>query len=239
VTQLWLRRYPEALSAADKALALDPQAPDLHEAKAMISLAQGDLAGARATIRSAEAQVEPTGFVAWVATYWDLYWVLDDKQQALLLRLTPGPFDDNRATWGLAIAATYALRGDQVRARAYADSARLAAEEQLKDAPDDPNVSVELATAFAYLGRRAEAVQTGARATIVTPTSKDAYTGAYIQHQLSRIYIILGEQDKALDLLEPLLKTPYYLSPGWLQVDPTFDPLRKNPRFQRLVSGTS
>jgi TolB-like protein len=239
VTQLWLRRYPEALSASDKALALDPRAPDLHEAKAMISLAQGDLAGARATLRAAEAQVEPTGFVAWIATYWDLYWVLDDKQQALLLRLTPGPFDDNRATWGLAIAATYALRGDQVRARAYADSARLAAEEQLKDAPDDPNVGIELATALAYLGRRAEAVQLAEQTAITTPMSKDAYTGAYIQHQLARIHIILGEQDKALDRLEPLLRTPYYLSPGWLKVDPTFDPLRKNPRFQRLVSGTS
>jgi hypothetical protein len=41
----------------------------------------------------------------------------------------------------------------------------------------------------------------------------------------------------ALDQQEPLLKIPYYLSPGWLQIDPTFAPLRGNPRFERLVAG--
>jgi len=238
-TQLWLRHYPQAASAADKALALDPGAPDLHEAKAMISLAQGDLAGARATIKAAESQVEPTAFVAWLATYWDLYWALDDQQQALLLRLPPGPFDDNRATWGLALAATYGIRGDQARARAYADSARMAFEEQVKDGPEDGQLRVLLAVTLAYLGRRADAIENGERGMVLMPPSRDAYTGSYVQHQLARIYIILGDQERALDLLEPLLKTPYYLSPGWLKVDPTFDPLRKNPRFQRLLSGTS
>jgi hypothetical protein len=43
---------------------------------------------------------------------------------------------------------------------------------------------------------------------------------------------------KALDALEPLLRMPYYLSPGWLKIDPTFVPLRGNPRFERLVSGS-
>ena len=42
---------------------------------------------------------------------------------------------------------------------------------------------------------------------------------------------------KAIDRLESLLKIPYRLSPGWLRIDPAFDPLRKNPRFERLVKG--
>ena len=61
----------------------------------------------------------------------------------------------------------------------------------------------------------------------------------YLQHQLVRIYILVGEPDKAMDRLEPLLKIPYLLSPGWLRVDPNFDPLRENPRFKRLVEGTA
>jgi adenylate cyclase len=59
-----------------------------------------------------------------------------------------------------------------------------------------------------------------------------------LQHQLARIYILVGEPEKALDQLEPLLKVPYFLSPGWLRIDPTFDPLRNNPRFRKLVEGT-
>jgi hypothetical protein len=46
----------------------------------------------------------------------------------------------------------------------------------------------------------------------------------------------LGAPEKALDQLEPLLKIPYYLSLGWLAIDPDFDPLRRNPRFQKLVA---
>jgi hypothetical protein len=67
------------------------------------------------------------------------------------------------------------------------------------------------------------------------PLTTDAVLGPYLQHQVARSYILLGEPEKALDLLEPLLKIPYYLSPGWLKIDPTFDPIRKHPRFLRLL----
>jgi hypothetical protein len=71
------------------------------------------------------------------------------------------------------------------------------------------------------------------------PITRDAYDGTYIQHQLVRIYLLVGEHEKALDRLEPLLKMPYYLSPGWLRIDPAFEPLRSNPRFKRLIEGTT
>ena len=47
----------------------------------------------------------------------------------------------------------------------------------------------------------------------------------------------MGEPEQALDRLEPLLRIPYYLSPGWLKIDPTFTPLRGNSRFEQLVTG--
>src|SRR5262249_48225675 len=68
----------------------------------------------------------------------------------------------------------------------------------------------------------------------LTPISRDAMVGPYFQHQLVRIYLLAGEPERALDRLEPLLKVPYYLSPAWLRIDPTFAPLRGNPPFERL-----
>lgn len=99
---------------------------------------------------------------------------------------------------------------------------------------DGPRV---VATRARVLGRKAEAIQEGQRGVALFPIAKDALFGPYLAHQLARIYIIVGEPDKALDQLEPLLKIPYYLSPGWLKIDPNFDPLRSNPRFQKLAAG--
>jgi hypothetical protein len=48
----------------------------------------------------------------------------------------------------------------------------------------------------------------------------------------------MGELEKAVGHLEPLLKLRYYFSPGWLRINPTFAQLRGNPRFERLVNGT-
>ena len=175
----------------------------------------------------------------WVATYYDLFWLLDDEQQKLLLRLPPGPFDDDRESWGLALAGTWALRGDTARARAYGDSARIAGEAYLLEAPKDAQLHVLLGTALAYMGRKADAIREAQHAVALVPPSIDAYRAPYMQHQLARIYLLVGEPEKALDLLEPLLRMPYHLSPGWLRVDPTFDPLRSNPRFQKLVDGTT
>jgi tetratricopeptide (TPR) repeat protein len=232
---LWLRRYPEAITAYDRALALDPGNVAGIEQRAMLFLMQGDLPGARAVLRAASREVEPAALVAYLATYWDLVWLLDDQQQALLLRLTPRPFGDDRGGWGLALAQAHALRGDRGLARAYADSARAAFDAQLVDRRGDVDTRMFRAVALAYLGRHAEAVREGERSVAARPISQDAYTGAYFQHLLVRIYILAGEPEKALDRLEPLLKIPYFLTPGWLRIDPTFDPLRKHPRFQALV----
>jgi serine/threonine-protein kinase len=236
-TLLWLRRYPEALQAFDRVIALAPTDAGRYQGKAMVYLAQGDLAGARAVLRGAPKEVEPTTLVAGVATFWDLYWVLDEGQQRLLLRLTPTAFDDDRGAWGLALAETYALRGDSARARVYADSARVAFAERSRATPQDAQLHALHGVALAYLGRTAEAIQEGERGLALLPIRKDAFSGAYNQHQLVRIYLLVGEPEQALDRLEPLLKIPYYLSPGWLKIDPTFTSLRGNPRFEQLVAG--
>ena len=234
---LYLRRTREAREACERGLDIAPANLALIEWKAMTFLAEGDLAGARAALRATPAEVEPTALVAFLSTYQDLVWVLDKEQMELLLRLTPSAFDDNKGAWGIHLAQACALRGDAARVRYYAEEARKAYEEQLRAAPENAQRHALLGVAQGYLGRKAEAVREGERAVALLPATKDAYAGAYMQHQLARIYILSGEPEKALDQLEPLLKIPYFLSPGWLRIDPAFDLLRGNKRFERLLEG--
>ncbi len=235
---LYMRRYGDASTALDLALAIAPPSLGLIELKAEVYLAQGDLAGARTFLVSAGAKVESTALVAYLATYSDLVWVLDEGQQQLLLRLTPAAFGDDRANWALALTQAYALRGEKEQARRYAEEAERALAAELGGAPDDGLLHVMRGLALAYLGRREEAIAEGERGVALMPISRDAYFGPYIKLQLVRIHILLGEPEKALDLLEPLLKMSYLLSPGWLAIDPTFAPLKGNPRFEKLLRPT-
>jgi hypothetical protein len=201
----------------------------------MIYLTQGDLGRAQGLLTSVPKGADVAALLATFAVYWDLSWALTEEHQAQLLGLGPTAFDDDRAVWASVQTQIYWLRKDTVRARAFADSARVLLQQQLLSAPNDAQRHVFLGLALAYLGDKAGAVRTGTRGLELTPITKDAMQGAYLQHQVARIHILVGEYEKALDLLEPLLENSYYLSPGWLQIDPTFDPLRGHPRFRRLL----
>jgi Flp pilus assembly protein TadD len=231
-------RHPvEAREAADRALALTPAALNLIELRAMTFLSEGDLPGARASLQASASHVEPAVLISFVANYFDLAWVLDESQRKILLRLTPSAFDDDRGFWGLSLAQADALEKNAANLRLHAGEAAKAFEEHLRATPDDGQLHSYLGVSLAYLGRKDEAIREGRRGTSLLPLSKDGINGAYVQHQLAKIYILTGEPEKALDQLEPLLKVPYLLSPGWLEIDPNFDPLRGNPRFQKLLGG--
>ncbi|HET6579836.1 MAG TPA: protein kinase, partial [Gemmatimonadales bacterium] len=234
--QLWLRHYPEARATLDRALALEPGDILVREQRAMVDLAEGDLAAARAVIRAAPSSVDPASLVTIFGNYWDLYWALDDAQQQLLLRLGPEPFGD-RGAWGIVLAETYWVRGDTARARIYADSARIALADTT---PEDSQRLAFLGLALAYLGQRADALRMAGRAAATLSARPDSSAGrSYITHVLTRLYILTGDTDRALDGLEALLGVPYFLSPRWLRIDPTFDPVRNEPRFRKLAEGTS
>ena len=148
----------------------------------MTFLQEGDLAGARAVLAAAPKEVEPTALVVEFATGDDLYWVLDDAQRDVLLRLTPGAFDGDRGTWGLVLAQAWALRGDQAKVREYAEEARKAIAAPVAEARDgEPDVYLGLA--LAYLGRKAEAVREGEGIVALGPIEREPFGGPYVQHQ--------------------------------------------------------
>jgi eukaryotic-like serine/threonine-protein kinase len=237
-----LRRYAEARAALDRARALRPSSLSLIYTQALLHAVEGDLAGARHALQLAHQVTDSTTVVAYVALREDLLWLLDDAQQRLLLTLTPAALDGGRADWALALAETYWRRGDRNKARAYADTAGVEYRPLIRDAlnpADRAQLAGLQALALAYLGKAQEGVEKGNEALNAAKLAA-APIGqrSYIQFLLARIYLLAEQPEKALDQLEPLLKTTgSRVSPGWLKIDPTFAPLRGNPRFDRLLEG--
>ena len=234
---LWTRQYADARATLDRALTLAPTNLTALQLRSMVELAEGNLPAARATLRRKSKAVAAADLAAFVATYWELGWVLDEGQQRLLLGLEPAAFDNSRAVWALTLAQQHAWRGNAKHAGVLANVAHREFEVQLRASTSDGQLRVLNGLMLAYLSRRREAVREGERGVALVPMTRDARSGAYVRHQLARIYVRVGEPEKAIDQLEQLLRIPYFLSPAWLRIDPNFAPLRGNPRFQRLASG--
>jgi tetratricopeptide (TPR) repeat protein len=133
-------------------------------------------------------------------------------------------------------AETRALRGDLAGSRAYADTAQVEFAAQAKAAPSDAQSHILRALALAYMGRSAEAVAAG-EAAILLEKQDVGYSLPYYRMILIRVLILTGRQEQAVAALEQLLAKPYYVTKAWLKVDPTFDALRDNPAFQKLIAG--
>jgi serine/threonine-protein kinase len=232
--ELWTRHYPEAEQAYDHGLSLAPANLAAREYRAMVDLARGDLAGARAIVRQTPDAVSPASLATYFATVYDLVWVLTPEEQDRMLAAPAAEFEGDLGARALVFTQIYHLRGDSVRARSYADSARGLIQAQLNVTPDDPALHTALGLALAYLGRGIDAIREGSRGAALVPSNKDA---SYHRHQLARILVLTGQLDPAVESLEELLRSPYLLSPGWLRIDPNFAPLKGNPRFQKLVNG--
>ncbi len=236
-TLLRLRRYPEARQALDLALARAPGSADAIVDRALVELCAGDREAARAVLRAGAQVTDSAALYAYASGVLGAIAVMDSTTWRYVTTLGPRAFGGNRAAWASAIAADAMLLGDSARMRAFADSARGQLEGALRAAPESPALHAEYGLALAYLGRTNDAAREGERAVTLAPPPENTWQGPTYQQTLARIYLRIGARDKALDLIESLLKGPALLSPGWLRVDPVFDQLRAIPRFRRLAAG--
>jgi tetratricopeptide (TPR) repeat protein len=234
-----LRRYDEAQAAMDQARSLMPIGLSVIHEQAWLRAAMGDLPGARRALASAYQVADSSAVVAYVALREDLMWLLDDTQQRRLLTLTPADLDGGRGDWALALAETYYRRGERAKARAYGDSAFAAYVPLIPHAlseGDRAQFTALQALALACGGDTRAAVAKGESALKAAETAHSGQSG-YIQSLLIRVLIMGGQRERALDLLEPLVRERgSRISPGFLRINGDYAPLRGNPRFERLAS---
>jgi tetratricopeptide (TPR) repeat protein len=130
----------------------------------------------------------------------------------------------------------YMLQGDEAKARTEFEHARVVSEQLLREAPDDPSRHAGHGLILAALGQKKEAIAEGKRAVELSPESQDALDGPQETAALAQIYAWTGEYDEAFRLLDHLLTIPNGLTVPILKLDPAWDPLRGDPRFEKIVA---
>ena len=239
LSYLAMRRYESAEEWFNRALSINPVllTPQLQKA-ALAILAYGDTAKARNLLASA-----PAHFLT--QHMWLKVDLAERNWQGALKRLAAIPVDIYEGQHfyfhkDLAYAEVYRFMGDIVRASSHAEKAKRTLETAIKKAPDDPRLRAALGLASAYLGRKEEAISEGLRAVNLYPVSMDAAQGSTYVHILARIYTILNEKKKAIELLQYLLSIPTceyiwdIVSLSYLRLNPEWDSLRSDLRFQGL-----
>jgi serine/threonine-protein kinase len=128
------------------------------------------------------------------------------------------------------------LAGQSDLAHRSFEAARLTLEQKAKQAPDDHRVRSSLGIAYAGLGRREEAVREARRGCELMPASKDALIAIMPVWELAVVYTMVGRPAEAITTLDDLLSRSGWWTPRVLRLDPDWDPLRSDPRFQALLT---
>ena len=136
----------------------------------------------------------------------------------------------------LILGRTYFYQKDERKARAAFDAARLTLEHSVEEKPRDPDQHMFLAEAYARLGRKDDAIREAKSAAKMIPESKDPYAGIVMQCHLAETYVMVGEFDVALPIIQHCVTTPAGFFVNDLRLDKFWDAIRSDPRFQQIVA---
>src|SRR5437660_7522998 len=234
-----LRNFETADKVIERGITASPQSFQARALKGFIAvLWKGDLSAAEKVFSSAPPETDPNG-LATGARAWIL--VLERKYpnalQALERFRGETMFTSTTAPSPKAFleGLIYLLQGDKTKAQAELGHARVISEKLLREAPADPARHAQHGLILAMLGQKEEAMAEGKRAVELLPESQDALDGPQGTAALAQIYAWIGESDEALRLLDHLLAVPSNITVPMLKLDPAWDPLRQDPRFQALI----
>jgi tetratricopeptide (TPR) repeat protein len=239
-TYFYVRRYEEAIAVAYRALALEPRSAFLRIAPPLIGVyARADIAPFRAVLNAIEAEDPSSAAEVAVESFQLALQERDPAAAARALANIPSEvnfrgFFKYPHAWYEGLLAK--LRQDAPGAHSAFTVARVEAEKTVRAQPGNAAPLSVLALIDAELGEKEKAIQEGRTACDMLPITKDAVVGVDLITKLARIYALTGEKDLALEQLDRVSKLPYGPSYCQLRLDPEWDSLRGDPRFEKIVA---
>jgi serine/threonine-protein kinase len=229
------RNFEAAEKIFDRAIEAAPQSlgPRAEKAKLVVDW-KGDLSVMEKELGQVPAGIDPDGLVTFSRLQLLLFQRKFNDALTLLQQSPQNAFHYDKPR-ELFEGAIYTFLNDKEKALSAFERARPIAEKALSESPDNASRHVTLGLILAGLGEKELAIAEGKRAVQLLPESQDAFDGPKTTVALAEIYALTGESDRALELLDRSLRTPNGVTVPVLRLDPIWDPLRSDPRFQALI----